>query len=685
VSGADALLGRLARAALRSRGLYDERAPITLGRITLFAHQVAAIRWLNARIATYGGALLADPPGLGKTFIALGVASSRATRPLVIAPASLRKRWSDASKDTGVALDFVSTERLSAPRALSLSPHALVIIDEAHHLRTIGTRRHRRTAELCTNAQVLLLSATPIHNHGDDLQHIVRLFHLPLTRRSVTFVRRFLTLRRTLSQIAGMEPSALASLGIPVIARRAPIIVSTRESPLPAAVMTLPSLRAENDDGHLLFQLGLLHALRSSDAAVERRIRRRIASTLAVEQAALANVAATPAFRRAWRSDMDAVQLAMPHLLGEALTGPREPESADRARAQRSALEALLTHVRGDGSDLKRARVLRRLARWCSAPVVAFTQFEATARALHHHLRQQPGIALLSGTTARIASGAISREEVLDRLLLARFQSPRDAIRLLITTDVLSEGLSLAGVGTIVHLDLPWTPARLDQRVGRAARIGAPVPCVRTVLLPAPLQPAAQEFMRSLLARKRRAMRDVECVRTDDDATVAVQREMVVRGAQQTDYPRWVTLVSADIATARTLAIVAVGARRLLVVLDTGALRRPTLDDWNAFANSSTSVATSTRAGSIGALRLALHDHQATLELTQMVSDPRDLRLRARRDYDAILSAAPRHHRARMIDDAFHAKPRQTSAALHTREIRIIAGVELVSAIAELG
>ena len=48
-----------------------------------------------------------------------------------------------------------------------------------------------------------------------------------------------------------------------------------------------------------------------------------------------------------------------------------------------------------------------------------------------------------------------------------------DALRLVIATDVLSEGVNLQHADTIVHLDLPWTPAGLEQRVGRAARIGS--------------------------------------------------------------------------------------------------------------------------------------------------------------------------------------------------------------------
>jgi hypothetical protein len=44
----------------------------------------------------------------------------------------------------------------------------------------------------------------------------------------------------------------------------------------------------------------------------------------------------------------------------------------------------------------------------------------------------------------------------------------------LVATDVLSEGVDLHDAGLVVHLDLPWTVARIEQRVGRLRRIGSP-------------------------------------------------------------------------------------------------------------------------------------------------------------------------------------------------------------------
>ena len=45
-------------------------------------------------------------------------------------------------------------------------------------------------------------------------------------------------------------------------------------------------------------------------------------------------------------------------------------------------------------------------------------------------------------------------------------------VRLLLGTDAASEGLNLQALGSLINLDLPWNPTRLEQRKGRIQRIG---------------------------------------------------------------------------------------------------------------------------------------------------------------------------------------------------------------------
>ncbi len=637
----------LARCALHARALHAPDAPITIGNITLLPHQAAAVHWLQHRITRYGGALLADPPGLGKTYVALAIAAERGTRPLIIAPAALRPRWHEAARTTEIPIDFISTERLSAPALPTLEPHPFIIIDEAHHLRTASTRRHQRTAELCAFASVLLLTATPIHNHASDLTQITALFHLPAEEESTSTLRR-LTLRRTLAQLHGAGLADHQAFTVPSVEYRRSIRQPPRAGNITDAIMRLPPIDDRDAEGHPLLQLGLLHALRSSDAACRARLRHRIAGTLAIEQATRGGVVPTAIVRRAWRAQGSDIQLAMPQLLATP-TMPPDAAAADRAKAQRQALQALLPSLDGQG-DVQRAVALRRFARWCRHPVVAFTQFTATAEALYHLLRHQPGIAMLCGAQARIASGTVSRAEVIDRLLSGDRQR-HNAVRLLITTDVLSEGLSLAGVATIVHLDLPWTAARIDQRVGRAARIGAPVRTVRVLELPGCAPSAAVRQLRAVLHRKRGAMEQFEAhtVGTADHVTLlrrlagSITNSTMGSTALGNAIPRWVTVRSAHVQCQVVVALVRVHGRRLLVAFDGRWLRAPTTADWRA-ASHSVAIDADCRSARIQLVR-ALEEHVDEQELRRVVSHGEHHRMQERRQADQALLGADRVQR----------------------------------------
>ncbi|HEY8805781.1 MAG TPA: phospholipase D-like domain-containing anti-phage protein, partial [Clostridium sp.] len=58
-----------------------------------------------------------------------------------------------------------------------------------------------------------------------------------------------------------------------------------------------------------------------------------------------------------------------------------------------------------------------------------------------------------------------SKEEIKDMV-------KQRALRVLVGTDSASEGLNLQTLGSLINLDLPWNPTRLEQRKGRIQRIG---------------------------------------------------------------------------------------------------------------------------------------------------------------------------------------------------------------------
>ncbi len=74
--------------------------------------------------------------------------------------------------------------------------------------------------------------------------------------------------------------------------------------------------------------------------------------------------------------------------------------------------------------------------------------------------------------------GAVSRQAAVQGFAPISMEAPlgrnNDRYDILITTDVLAEGVNLQQCRHIVNFDMPWNPMRLVQRHGRIDRIGSP-------------------------------------------------------------------------------------------------------------------------------------------------------------------------------------------------------------------
>jgi hypothetical protein len=91
-------------------------------------------------------------------------------------------------------------------------------------------------------------------------------------------------------------------------------------------------------------------------------------------------------------------------------------------------------------------------------------------------MRTDAAVGMLTAREARIATGRIARDDLLTRFApvaqFSRARAAHESVTLLLATDLLSEGVNLQDASVVVHLDLPWNPARLAQRVGRLRRPG---------------------------------------------------------------------------------------------------------------------------------------------------------------------------------------------------------------------
>lgn len=507
--------------------------------IELYPHQHDAVLALHSLLHTHGCALLADEPGLGKTYTALFVAR-QFRHTCVVAPASLIDMWRDSARRTRLTINCISYEALSRTGQQPRAHHPLIIFDEAHYLRTPSTRRYQHAAALSWGSTLLFLSATPIHNRRRDL---LALFALALGSGCYSAPDHHLArlvVRRRSSEVGHHVSRNLGALRLPPsphshpqpLPRPLPELRTLTWEAIPAdpqllnELVALPPPLPPRDGGRAdaLVRLALVRAWCSSDAALLDAVRRRLATAAALEHALSNGAYPTRAELRSWLGDADAIQLGFPELFSpsaHALTA----ELLESITQHTNALRLLRTRVTSTHArdHIRFARLREVLDAHAELPALVFTHSRVTARAAFRALAPYARCALLTGETGQIASGSVPRIEILHRFSAEahsdslgasnappqhRYVAPgtgveelwrdhpgrapprvaapdlptsttsrdeRDPMRIdvLVATDVVSEGVNLPRAGIVVHLDLPWTPARIEQRVGRARRLGS--------------------------------------------------------------------------------------------------------------------------------------------------------------------------------------------------------------------
>lgn len=476
----------------------------SVGDVALWPHQRDAVSRLGASIGEFGGALLADDVGTGKTFVALALAS-RYRAPLVVAPAALRGSWRLAAERAGCTIQFISVESLSRRRR-PRSDHDFVIVDEAHHARNPSTRRYATLATLVAGTPTVLLTATPIHNRRDDLIALLALF-LGATAAALDDAA---LARCVIRRGRGILQSAAA---IPAVHGPIPLAVGSLDDETPAAILALPPPVPAADAGtaDALVAMTLLRQWASSQGALLAAIRRRLAGAHALASTLDLGRYPTRGELAGWTLGDDAQQLAMVELLapGQPLAPARELRAAVAAHID--GLRALRRIAATDPElDGRRARRLDEACRaHPGARAIAFTQFAGSVGAYWRALPDRSRVCALTADGGRVAGGPVSRAVALGSFAPGRRRAPDPAHRIdtLLVTDLASEGLDLHDASVLVHLDLPWTPARLEQRVGRIVRPGSPHALVHVYSIEPPLRAAVLLDIRRRLEQKLAAAR----------------------------------------------------------------------------------------------------------------------------------------------------------------------------------
>jgi superfamily II DNA or RNA helicase len=423
---------------------------------------------LEPAAAAVGGAmriLLADEVGLGKTIqAAMIIAELRARRlaerVLILTPASIREQWAGEFRDRFGFTPAVFDQAALATRAATLPPGVnpwkttplvissidlvkrpevrtalesvpldVLIVDEAHHL-TPGTDRAAVVAELASRTPwVVLATATP--HGGDDaafefLQRLGDVGTEPLRtfRRSRRCVSGA-TARR--SRLFFVRPTRAERALLEATTEYARALTGRRAHPGARLVASVISRRAA-----------------SSADAVHGTLTRRIAllsKTVEPERQA----------RLPWEEDDE-------DEVGDAvLGGPGLRDSAHEV----VWLRRLAVLAQAAAARSSKVGIIRRLLRRTHEQVLVFSEFRDVARLVAAALADVCAVAALHG-------GLSSRER---RDAVGAFNSGR--IRVLVATDAAGEGLNLqARCRLVVNVELPWTPRRLEQRIGRVDRLG---------------------------------------------------------------------------------------------------------------------------------------------------------------------------------------------------------------------
>lgn len=430
---------------------------------------------LAPALAVLGGAtrlLLADAVGLGKTVqaglvLAELMARGLVERALVLTPAGLREAWVEELRSrfhlATEGLDQASilsqgewqaaganpwlrvpvvvssidlVKRPEVRAAVDDQPIDLLVVDEAHHC-TPGSDRGAVIARLArTVSWLVLASATP---HAGDSRAFRFLLDLGRVRTNEPAMQVFRRTRRD-AGLAGVRSTHVLAVTPTESERR------LQEGVHAYARDVCGGPRGDTPGLRLVCGI-LARRATSSALAARRTLARRLAALSGAAPPALEHQPHLPWSEVEEDERLDPVWLGAPGLQNQA-------DECARLRALIDVADEACTHP----SKLMRLRTL--LAR-AGEPAIVFTEFRDTLEACLPLVEDVAPV--------RCLHGAI---DVGDRRrAIADFLEGR--ARVLLATDVAGEGLNLhERARLVVTIEWPWSPQRLEQRVGRVDRLG---------------------------------------------------------------------------------------------------------------------------------------------------------------------------------------------------------------------
>lgn len=239
-------------------------------------------------------------------------------------------------------------------------------------------------------------------------------------------------------------------------------------------------LFGENDDDAIKLPLYLKEAYEVAEQFC-RELGSRVQGAGFLRTLLLRRVGSTVAAGKATAQQMLASWRNLDQIIGDRegddeSDAPRSGQSRSLTDSERGLLERFVKALEANTEpDPKYSVVLEclRSRSWLEKGCIIFSQYYDSVRWLAERLITDfPGepIAIYAGS-GRSGVYRDGRFHLCDREEI-KADVRRGALRLLLGTDAASEGLNLQRLGTLINLDLPWNPTRLEQRKGRIQRIG---------------------------------------------------------------------------------------------------------------------------------------------------------------------------------------------------------------------
>jgi Superfamily II DNA/RNA helicases, SNF2 family len=385
-------------------------------------------------------------------------------------------------------------------------PRSLLILDEAHHaapasgmryaIESQFTRAIRGLAERFEHR--LFLSATPHNGHSNSFSTLLEILDPQRFTRGVpvrpkdlepVMVRRLKSdLRHFGERFPLRKVEAIRISNLPPHAPEL-VLTSMLRSYADAVRQRAEALPPRQAGYVRLTLVGLQQRLLSSIAAFARTLEVHRKGLLRAAEVESRNLAAAVSFGDAAELEEEPQDevAAESHLQREEDDAAEAAGMASAAVADLKMVDEMLALARKHAQQPD-ARVnwivhwvrenMAPGGRWNERRLILFTEYEDTRRWLEKRLLEalddlapDDRIACFTGATST------DRREELKRRFNA--DPAEDPLRILICTDAAREGINLQmRCHDLIHVDLPWNPARLEQRNGRIDRKLQPSPVV---------------------------------------------------------------------------------------------------------------------------------------------------------------------------------------------------------------